>query len=147
MLIRSTLTVPAIWTHAIDNMDLSKRGILFIENVGNLVCPAEFSIGEHVMMLISTITEGSDKPYKYPLAFEKADIIVLNKVDLMPYLDFDEEFYMKGVRALNKDVPVFKVSSKTGEGYKEVAEWLAKRASELEMKEHHHEGEHHHHHG
>ena len=99
------------------------------------------------MMLISTITEGSDKPYKYPLAFEKADIIVLNKVDLMPYLDFDEEFYMKGVRALNKDVPVFKVSSKTGEGYKEVAEWLAKRAGELEIKEHHHEGEHHHHHG
>ncbi|MBQ9180014.1 MAG: hydrogenase nickel incorporation protein HypB [Firmicutes bacterium] len=133
--------------HAIDHMDLSKRGILFIENVGNLVCPAEFSIGEHVMMLISTITDGSDKPYKYPLAFEKADIIVLNKVDLMPYLDFDEEFYMKGVRALNKDVPVFKVSSKTGEGYKEVAECLAKRAGELEIKEHHHEGEHHHHHG
>ena len=74
--------------HAIDHMDLSKRGILFIENVGNLVCPAEFSIGEHVKMLISTVTEGSDKPYKYPLAFEKADVIIINKVDLIPYLDF-----------------------------------------------------------
>ena len=97
---------------------------MFIENIGNLVCPAEFTIGEHVLMLVSTVTEGSDKPYKYPLAFEKADIIILNKVDLIPYLDFDEEFFMKGVRALNKDVPVFKVSGKTGEGFPEVAAWL-----------------------
>ena len=134
--------------HALDHMDLGKRGILFIENVGNLVCPAEFSIGEHLMMLVSTVTEGSDKPYKYPLAFEKADIILLNKVDLIPYLDFDEEFFMKGVRALNKDVPVFKVSGKTGEGYAEVAEWLCAKAKELEPVEHHHdhgEGHHHHH--
>lgn len=115
--------------------NVGQKGILFIENIGNLVCPAEFSIGEHVKMLVSTVTEGSDKPYKYPLAFEKADIIVLNKVDLIPYLDFDEEFFMKGVRALNKEVPVFKVSGKTGEGYKEVALWLEKRAKELRVSE------------
>ena len=96
---------------------------------------AEFTIGEHVMMLISTVTEGSDKPYKYPLAFEKADIILLNKVDLIPYLDFDEEYYMKGVRALNKDVPVFKVSGKTGEGYEEVAKWLQNKAKKLNSGE------------
>ncbi|MGI6722498.1 MAG: hydrogenase nickel incorporation protein HypB [Anaerovoracaceae bacterium] len=124
--------------HTIDHMDMAERGILFIENVGNLVCPAEFSIGEHVKMLISTVTEGSDKPYKYPLAFEKADIIILNKMDLVPYLDFDEEYFMKGVRALNKDVPVFKVSGKTGEGFQEVADWLKDRAGKLEVKEHHH---------
>lgn len=111
---------------AIHKMAFDEKGILFIENIGNLVCPAEFSIGEHVKMLISTATEGSDKPYKYPLAFEKADIILINKCDLLPYVDFDEDFFMKGVRAQNKDVPVFKVSGKTGEGYREVAAWLEK---------------------
>lgn len=109
---------------AIHHIDFDEEGILFIENIGNLVCPAEFSIGEHVKMLISTVTEGSDKPYKYPLAFEKADIILINKCDLLPYVDFDEDFFMKGVRAQNKDVPVFKVSGRTGEGYAEVAAWL-----------------------
>jgi hydrogenase nickel incorporation protein HypB len=101
-----------------------QEGVLFIENIGNLVCPAEFQIGEHAKMLISTVTEGSDKPYKYPLAFEKADIIIVNKCDLIPYLDFDEEFYMKGVRALNKTAPVIKVSCKTEEGFDEVAAWI-----------------------
>ena len=99
------------------------------------MCPAEFTIGEHVMMLISTVTEGSDKPYKYPLAFEKADIILLNKVDLIQYLEFDEEYYIKVVRALNKDVPVFKVSGKTGEGYEEVAKWLQNKAKKLNSGE------------
>lgn len=113
--------------HKLSHMNLAEEGILFIENIGNLVCPAEFSIGEHVKMLISSVTEGSDKPYKYPLAFEKADIILLNKVDLLPYLDFDEEFFLKGIRALNKEVPVFKVSGTTGEGFGEVAEWFQGR--------------------
>ena len=117
--------------NAIKNMDFAagKPGILFIENIGNLVCPAEFSIGEHIKMLISTVTEGSDKPYKYPLAFENADVIILNKVDLLPYVDFDEDFFMKGLRALNKEVPVFKVSGKTGEGFPEVAAWLEEVAA------------------
>ena len=135
--------------HMIDHMHFDhseQRAALFIENIGNLVCPAEFSIGEHIKMLISTVTEGSDKPYKYPLAFEKADVIILNKVDLIPYLDFDEEFFMKGVRALNKDVPVFKVSGKTGEGFDEVAEWIKSKALALETREHHHDHEHNHHH-
>ncbi len=131
--------------HQTEHMSFDEPGILFIENIGNLVCPAEFTIGEHVMMLISTVTEGSDKPYKYPLAFEKADIIILNKVDLIPYLDFDEEFFMKGVRALNKDVPVFKVSGRTGEGFEEVAAWLEEKAAALEVKEHHHDHDHDHH--
>ncbi|MDF2485204.1 MAG: hydrogenase accessory protein HypB [Herbinix sp.] len=101
-----------------------KNGVLFIENIGNLVCPAEFMIGEHAKMLISTVTEGSDKPYKYPLAFEKADIILLNKCDLIPYIDFDEDFFMKGVRALNKTAPVIKVSGKTEEGFDKVVSWI-----------------------
>ena len=135
--------------HMIDHMRFEhseQRAALFIENIGNLVCPAEFSIGEHIKMLISTVTEGSDKPYKYPLAFEKADVIILNKVDLIPYLDFDEEFFMKGVRALNKEVPVFRVSGKTGEGFDEVADWIKSKALALEIREHHHDHDHHHEH-
>ncbi|QHI71105.1 hydrogenase nickel incorporation protein HypB [Aminipila terrae] len=108
---------------AVESLNI-KDGILFIENIGNLVCPAEFQIGEHVKMLISTVTEGSDKPYKYPLAFEKANIIIINKCDLLPYVDFDEEYFMKGVRALNKTAPVFKISSKTGEGVQDVVSWI-----------------------
>lgn len=111
---------------AVDELKLN-NGVLFIENIGNLVCPAEFMIGEHAKMLISTVTEGSDKPYKYPLAFEKADIIVLNKCDLLPYIDFDEEFFMKGVRALNKTAPVIKVSGKTEQGFGEVVAWIKKK--------------------
>lgn len=111
---------------AVEEMDLEK-GVLFIENIGNLVCPAEFLIGEHAKMLISTVTEGSDKPYKYPLAFEKADMILINKWDLVPYLDFDEDFFMKGVKALNKTAPVIKVSSKTEEGFDEVTSWILKK--------------------
>ncbi len=112
--------------NAVEELELH-GGVLFIENIGNLVCPAEFMIGEHVKMLISTVTEGSDKPYKYPLAFEKADIILLNKCDLIPYLDFDEDFFMKGVRALNKTAPVIKVSGKTEEGYDQAAEWIREK--------------------
>lgn len=111
---------------AVDDLNI-EAGVLFIENIGNLVCPAEFQIGEHAKMLISTVTEGSDKPYKYPLAFEKADMIIINKCDLIPYLDFDEEFFLKGVRALNKTAPVVKVSCKTGEGFDEVVTWITKK--------------------
>ena len=111
---------------AVEDLHISD-GVLFIENIGNLVCPAEFMIGEHAKMLISTVTEGSDKPYKYPLAFEKADLILLNKCDLLPYVDFDEDFFMKGVRALNKTAPVIKVSGKTREGYEKAAEWIMEK--------------------
>ncbi|MFU0825736.1 hydrogenase nickel incorporation protein HypB [Clostridium sp.] len=111
---------------AVEKLNI-KEGILFIENIGNLVCPAEFQIGEHAKMLISTVTEGSDKPYKYPLAFEKADIIILNKCDLLPYVDFDENFFMNGVRALNKKAPVIKVSCKTDEGFDQVISWITEK--------------------
>lgn len=114
---------------AAGKLNLKDNSMLFIENVGNLVCPAEFYIGEHVKMLILTVTEGSDKPYKYPLAFEKADIILLNKCDLLPYVDFDEEYFTRGVRALNKKAPLFKVSGRAKQGYKEVAQWLEQRRS------------------
>jgi len=115
---------------ATEDLKLPSKGVLFIENIGNLVCPAEFVIGEHVKLLIVTATDGSDKPYKYPLAFEKADAILLNKVDLLPYVEFEELFFMNGVRALNKHAPVFKVSGKTGDGYDEVVRWIEQKAAE-----------------
>ena len=124
------LDAPMVYNMA-SSIDFDKRGILFVENIGNLVCPAEFSIGEHVKMLISPVTEGSDKPYKYPLAFERADAVILSKVDLLPYVDFDEGFFMKGLRALNKNAMVFKASARTGEGFTEAAEWLAERAGNV----------------
>lgn len=113
--------------NTLPRLGLGEKGVMFIENIGNLVCPAEFNIGENIKMLISTVTEGADKPYKYPLAFEKAAAILLNKADLLPYVDFDLDYYKKGVRALNPDAPIFLVSSKTGEGFDEVSSWLKKR--------------------
>ena len=113
--------------NAVGNMSLDGGGVLFIENVGNLVCPAEFGVGEHARLLISSVTEGGDKPYKYPLAFERAGVILLNKTDLLPHLDFDEDFFMKGVRALNREAPVIKVSGKNGDGFDEAAAWIEAR--------------------
>ncbi|MGL4738130.1 MAG: hydrogenase nickel incorporation protein HypB [Cellulosilyticaceae bacterium] len=108
-----------------------KPGVLFIENIGNLVCPAEFVIGEHIKLLVTTVTEGSDKPYKYPLAFEKADVIVINKADLMPYVDFDEDFFMAGVRALNPTACIVKGNSKDKKTYEEVVTWIKERVAML----------------
>lgn len=124
------LDAPSI-EHAIAEASDIKNGVLFIENIGNLVCPAEFNIGEHAKMLIVATTDGSDKPYKYPLAFEKANLIILNKCDLKPYLDFDYDFFLKGILAQNKDATVISVSAKTGEGFDTVAEWIENNASRI----------------
>ena len=103
-------------------------GFLFIENIGNLVCPVQYMLGEHIKLLICATTDGSDKPYKYPAAFEKADIILLNKCDLLDYINFDMEFFMDGISKLNPKANVFKVSAQSGDGFDEVVEWLQKRA-------------------
>jgi hydrogenase nickel incorporation protein HypB len=104
-------------------MNLDRKGFLFIENIGNLVCPAEFVIGEDIKILICSVPEGSDKPYKYPAAFQKAGAVILNKMDLLPHIPFDMEFFDKGVRALT-DAPVFRVSCATGEGFDELTNWI-----------------------
>ena len=103
-------------------------GFLFVENIGNLVCPAEYMLGEHIRLLICAVTDGSDKPYKYPIMFEKVDAILLNKCDLMGYVNFDMEFFMNGISKLNPQAPVFTVSGETGEGFNEVVEWLRNKA-------------------
>jgi len=115
---------------AIKQLDLEGVDILFIENVGNLVCPAEFDVGEDAKVTLLSVTEGDDKPEKYPLMFNLSEVSLLNKVDLLPYVDFDMDRAKGFMRALNKDIAVFDVSCRTGEGLESWYRWLrAKRAA------------------
>lgn len=108
----------------VNGMELKRDGWLFIENIGNLVCPAEFVIGEDIKLVVSSTAEGSDKPYKYPTVFQKAAAVILTKKDLAPYVSFDEEFFSSGVRSLNPNAKIFPVNAITGEGFDEVTDWL-----------------------
>ena len=101
-----------------------EKSLLFIENVGNLVCPSVFDLGEHLKMVIASVPEGHDKPYKYISMFEAADIIILNKTDLIPYIDFDLQKFYSGIKAVNARAQVFEVSCKTGEGMGKLTQWL-----------------------
>ena len=113
---------------ALPDLPLDATDLLLIENVGNLVCPTDFALGEHLKVLIASTPEGDDKPYKYPGMFSAVDVLVLNKVDLLPLLDFDLDNFGRGVRALNPRAAFFPVSCKTGEGIQAWIEWvLAKR--------------------
>lgn len=107
-------------------LDLHGVDLLIIENVGNLVCPASFRLGEHINLVIASIPEGDDKPYKYPGIYRGIDCLILNKSDLLPYVEFDQEYFRKGIEALNPGIPVFLVSSKTGEGYQNWTDWVIK---------------------
>jgi len=109
---------------ALRQLPLEQIDLLFIENVGNLICPTGFALGEHVNMMIANVPEGHDKPIKYPGMFAAVDALILNKIDLMPYIDFDSEAFRTAVRALNPDARIFEVSCKTGEGIEMWAEWL-----------------------
>lgn len=108
---------------SLDEMEL-KEGILFIENVGNLVCPAEFEIGEDHKVAVISVPEGHDKPYKYPLIFSKASAVVLTKADLLPYIEFDMDYFKEGLKSLNPNYRLFVLSVKTGEGVNDWIEWL-----------------------
>ncbi len=109
---------------ALSNFDLTALDILFIENVGNLVCPVEFDCGEHHKVALLSVTEGDDKPEKYPLLFNLAGAMLLNKTDLLPYVDFDMERATRFATQLNAQLPVFPVSCKNGEGLTEWYKWL-----------------------
>jgi len=113
--------------NALNNLPLPDIDLMLIENVGNLVCPAEFSIGEDLKVLIASVPEGDDKPYKYPLMFNTVDAIVLNKIDLLPYVKFDVDGFTKTVKTINPKVELFKVSCTTGEGIQPWAKWLLAR--------------------
>jgi len=110
---------------ALEAFDLPALDILFIENVGNLVCPASFDLGEHRRVVVASTPEGDDKPAKYPVAFRLADCVVLNKTDLLAATDFSVETFRRFVAGLRADLPVLEVSCKTGEGLAGWFQWLA----------------------
>ncbi len=114
---------------ALSNMPLQDIELLLIENVGNLVCPAEFTLGEHKKVLISSIPEGDDKPFKYPLMFNIADAVLINKIDLLPYLKFDAQGFSQAVRGINEKVEIFQITCTTGQGIQEWVSWLLAQMS------------------
>ena len=109
---------------ALPDFDLDDLDMLVVENVGNLVCPAEFRIGEDAKAMICSVTEGEDKPIKYPLMFRTCDVIVVNKIDLLPHLDFDLGLLLDNIAAVNPEAEVMRVSARTGEGIAEFRHWL-----------------------
>lgn len=109
---------------AINRLDLNELDILFIENVGNLVCPAEFNVGEDCKVALLSIPEGDDKPEKYPLMFAESSLMILNKIDLLPYLDFDLGKAKKAARGANPKIDIITTSAKTGEGMDKWYQWL-----------------------
>ena len=110
---------------AIGDLPLAELDLLVIENVGNLVCPAEFRVGEDARIMVCSVTEGEDKPLKYPLMFRACELVVVNKIDLLPHLDFDLERLLANVDAVNPGTRVMLTSARTGEGVGEWREWLA----------------------
>jgi hydrogenase nickel incorporation protein HypB len=112
---------------AIDALPLDELDLIIIENVGNLVCPTDFNLGENAKVMILSVPEGHDKPYKYPGIFQISEAVILNKVDTMPYFDFDEEEFTTVVRSLNPTSPIFRIAATKGEGVAEWADWLAAR--------------------
>jgi len=109
---------------AAENIDLDSVDLLIVENIGNLVCPAEFDIGEDSRVVVLSVTEGEDKPVKYPLMFRVCDAALLNKTDLLPYLDYDKEETLKNISQIHPGMPVFELSAKTGDGFTPWIEWL-----------------------
>ncbi|MBE0429602.1 MAG: hydrogenase nickel incorporation protein HypB [Thermoleophilia bacterium] len=109
---------------ALDHLDLDNLDLIIVENVGNLVCPAEFDLGESARVTISSVAEGHDKPLKYPLVFREVDAVVINKTDLMPYCDFDLAFFRDAVERLNPDAHVLRMSCRDGSGSEEWCRWL-----------------------
>lgn len=114
---------------ALPDLPLEDVDLLFIENVGNMVCPVGFYLGEHTRVAISSIPEGDDKPHKYPSIFANVDVLVINKVDLLPYLAFDMDAFLSLVRGLNPEIQVFPVSCVTGEGFDAWTTWLQQQAT------------------
>lgn len=115
----------AVMLHgALNQLDLKQFDLLVVENVGNLVCPAEFRLGTHKSILIASVPEGDDKPYKYPGMYRGVDALVINKIDLLPYVPFKMDYFQRGVEALNPGVVTFPLSCRTGEGLEQWIDWL-----------------------
>lgn len=112
---------------ALEQLPLDELDLLIVENVGNLICPASFALGTHANVLVASVPEGDDKPYKHPRIYRGVDVLVVNKIDLLPYVDFDMERFRRGVRALNETLTTFDLSCRTGEGIEPWIAWIADR--------------------
>ena len=117
----------------IDAMKEHNIDLAFLENVGNLICPAEYDTGARYNVMILSVTEGDDKPLKYPLMFEKSDVLIISKIDALPYFDFDLETCIKRVKRLNPNIKIFPLSAKTKEGMKEWLNWLQEETGEWKV--------------
>ena len=109
---------------ALPSLPLDELDLLIVENVGNLICPASFNLGTHFNVVIASVPEGDDKPYKYPTMYRGVDALVINKTDLLPYIDFDMEYFQRGVEVLNPGLATFPISCRTGEGLEAWLKWL-----------------------
>ena len=120
--------------HVIDNaaqqIDLDDVDLLIVENIGNLVCPAEFDVGEDARVVVLSVTEGEDKPIKYPLMFRECDAALLNKVDLLPHLDYDADLAVDNIHQVHPEMPVWPLSAKTGEGFDPWIDWILTRVTQ-----------------
>ncbi len=114
--------------HGLSELRPTAGAIVMIENVGNLVCPAMFDLGEHAKVAILSVTEGEDKPLKYPHMFQSSSLMILNKIDLLPHLDFDVALAVANARQVNPDIDVLQVSAKTGEGLDQWYDWIRREA-------------------
>jgi hydrogenase nickel incorporation protein HypB len=108
-------------------LPLEELDLAIVENVGNLICPAAFNLGTHLNLLVASIPEGDDKPYKYPNIYRGLDVLIINKTDLLPYIDFNMNYFRQGVEILNPGLTTFAISCKTGEGIPAWAEWISQR--------------------
>jgi hydrogenase nickel incorporation protein HypB len=117
--------------HGIESLGVKDNSVLFIENVGNLVCPAGFDLGEAHKVVILSVTEGEDKPLKYPDMFAAADIMILTKTDLLPYLDFDVDACVEAARKINPNIQLFQLSSKSGDGMDQWCDWISDQKQQI----------------
>ena len=108
----------------LEQMDLNEIDLLIVENVGNLICPAGFALGTHANVVIASIPEGDDKPYKYPNIYRGLEVLLINKIDLLPYINFNMDYFRQGVEILNPGLTTFEMSCRTGEGVQAWADWL-----------------------
>jgi hydrogenase nickel incorporation protein HypB len=120
--------------NSLDSLNLEDINLLVIENVGNLVCPAEFEIGEDIKICVLSTTEGNDKPLKYPLMFEKSGVVILNKIDLLPFTNFNKEEFYKDINSLNANALTFETNCIKDEGIDEFCSWLRDKVVEKRKK-------------
>ncbi|NQT10176.1 MAG: hydrogenase nickel incorporation protein HypB [Desulfobacteraceae bacterium] len=119
---------------AASNIDLDAIDFLIVENIGNLVCPAEFDIGEDARVVVLSVTEGEDKPVKYPLMFRKCNAAILNKIDLLPYLEYDKNSTLKNIQQINPNMPVFEISATKDIGFDPWIDWLKSKVRGKQKK-------------